>query len=266
MKQKKAISLLCLILAVIMVLSLVISVLPIRAYAVTQSDIDAVRAKKNEISQRVAEAKNRLNGLQDEESSVLQRKTALEVEKQSAQEALDLVAAEIAMYNEMIAQKEQELQAALTREQDQLNRYRMRVRAMEENGGYNLIGLVISADNFTDLLTTLDDVGEIMESDKELEHEYRAARQEVERVKAEYEAVRAEAEVRQADLEAEKAELEGYIAEAEAELAGLAEEIAEATRLYEEQMAAEAEADREADSDREAKAVKALAVGTCPTA
>lgn len=245
MKQKKAVSILCLVLAVIMILSLVISVLPGRAYAVTQADIDALRAKKNEISQRVAAAQERLNGLQEQEAGVLEQKDALEVEKQSAQEALDLVAEEIAMYNDMIAEKERELQAALSKEQEQLERYRMRVRAMEENGGYNLVGLIINSGSFTDLLTMLDDVGEVMESDKELELEYRAARQDVERVKAEYEAVKAEAEERQAELEGEKAELEAQIAAAEARLEELADDIAAAMEVYEAEAAAEEEAARE---------------------
>ena len=78
MKQKKAVSILCLVLAVIMILSLVISVLPGRAYAVTQRDIDALKAKKNEITQRKNDAQAHLDTLKDEEENVLLQKTALE--------------------------------------------------------------------------------------------------------------------------------------------------------------------------------------------
>ena len=241
MKQKKAVSILCLVLAVIMILSLVISVLPARAYAVTQSDIDALKAKRAEITARKDKAQEMLDELKEEESNVLVQKNALDEKNAAAQEALQLVGEEIEMYNGMIAEKETELQAALAREQGQLERYRQRVRAMEENGGYNLIGLLISADNFTDLLTTLDDVGEIMESDKTLEREYRAARQDVERVKAEYEEVRADCEEKQAGLEAEKAQLEADIAETEATLEALAEDIADAVSAFDAEAAAEAE-------------------------
>ena len=245
MKQKKAVSILCLVLAVLMILSLVISVLPARAYAVTQSDIDALKARKAEVTQRKNDAQERVDGLKDQQTSVLSQKVALDAKNDAAQEALELVAQEIAMYNDIIAEKEQELAAALGREQDQLARYRGRVRAMEENGGYNLFGLIINADNFTDLLTTLDDVGEIMESDKKLELEYRAARQDVERVKAEYEVVRAECEAHQAELEAEKAQLEAEIAETNATLENLAEELEVALAAYDEEVAAEASMDEE---------------------
>ena len=242
MKQKKFVSILCIILAVLMMLSLIISVLPARAYAVTQSDIDALRAKKNEISQRVVEAQERLDGLKEQQAGVLAQKAALEEQKRSAQEALELVSQEIAMYDEIIEEKEQELQAALKKEQDQLERYRTRVRAMEENGGYNVAALLVQSTNFSELLTALDDVGEIMDSDKQLEREYRAARQDVERVKAEYEQVRAECQEKKDELEIEKAGIEAQIVSAQSQLDDLADEIAAAMEVYEAEAAAEEQA------------------------
>lgn len=242
MKQKKFVSILCIILAVLMMLSLIISVLPARAYAVTQSDIDALRAKKNEISQRVVEAQERLDGLKEQKAGVLAQKAALEEQKRSAQEALELVSQEIAMYDEIIEEKEQELQAALKKEQDQLERYRTRVRAMEENGGYNVAALLVQSTNFSELLTALDDVGEIMDSDKQLEREYRAARQEAERVKAEYEQVRAECQEKKDELEVEKAGIEAQIVSAQSQLDDLADEIAAAMEVYEAEAAAEEQA------------------------
>ena len=55
MNRKRAVSILAIIMAVVMILSLILSVLP-RAYAVTQSEIDAVRAKKDELTALVKEA------------------------------------------------------------------------------------------------------------------------------------------------------------------------------------------------------------------
>ena len=242
MKRKRFVSILCIILAVLMMLSLIISVLPARAYAVTQCDIDALRAKKDEISQRVVEAQERLDGLKEQQAGVLEQKAALEEQKRSAQEALELVSQEIAMYDEMILEKEQELQAALTKEQNQLARYRTRVRAMEENGGYNVAALLVQSTNFSELLTALDDVGEIMDSDKQLEREYRAARQEVERVKAEYELVRADCQQNKDELELEKAGIEAQINSAQAQLDDLADEIEAAMEVYEAEAAAEEQA------------------------
>ena len=245
MKRKTAVSILCIILAVLMMLSLVMTVLPVRAYAVSQSDIDALRAKKDEISQRVREAQERVDGLKEQQNTVLQQKAALDEKNKAAKEALELVAQEIAMYDEIIAEKTAELEAALAKEQQQLERYRSRVRAMEENGGYNVMSLVLSSNSFTELLTALDDIGEIMESDKNLEAEYRAAREDVERVKAEYEQVRADCEQKQSELREEKAQIEAEIADTEQQLAQLADDLEAAMAQYEAEAAAEEAADAE---------------------
>ncbi len=55
MKRKKLISVIAVIMAILMVFSLLASVLP-SVFAVSQSDIDALQAKKNELSQLVQEA------------------------------------------------------------------------------------------------------------------------------------------------------------------------------------------------------------------
>jgi len=241
MKRKKIISAIAVILAVLMVLSLMVSILP-TAFAVSQSDIDALRAQKNALSERVAEAQARLEGLREQEAGVLEKKAALDEQNASAKAALELVAQEIAMYDEIIAEKTAELDEAMNREQEQLERYRTRVRAMEENGGYNILAVVVRSNNFSELLSGLDDMGEIMESDKELERQYRAARQEVERVKAEYEEVRADCEEKQAVLREEQAAIQAQINQTQEELDALADEIDAALAQYEAEQAAEQQA------------------------
>lgn len=241
MNRKRAISILAIIMAIVMILSLILSVLP-TAYAVTQSDIDAVQARKNELTARVQEAQERLNSMQEQEASVLEKKAALDEENAAAKEALVLVAQELAMYDEILAEKTLELEEAQAIEQAQARKYRARIRSMEEDGTYDFLALLFNSANFSELLAKLDDMDAIMESDKRLEEQYRAAREEAERVKAEYEEVRAECEARQSVLRAEQAQIEARLLETEATLEALADEIEEATRLYDEERAAEAEA------------------------
>ena len=244
MNRKRAVSILAIIMAVVMILSLILSVLP-RAYAVTQSEIDAVRAKKDELTALVKEAEDRLTKMQDQEATVLEKKAALDVENKASQEALALVAEELAMYDEIVAEKTEELNEALAVEEAQARKYRARIRSMEENGTYDILALILHASSFSELLSTLDDMDAVMESDKRLEARYKAARQEAERVKAEYEAVRRECEDKQAALRIEQAQIQERIEEANAKLEELADEIEEATKLYEEQRDAEQAADEE---------------------
>lgn len=238
MKRKRMTAVIALILAVLMVVTLMASLIPMSASAINQSDIDDLQNQKNEISGRVQDAKARVEALKAEQANVLEQKAALDVQSQAAQEQLELVAQEIAMYDGMIEQKAQELEEARTREENQRLRYRARVRAMEENGGYNILALLAGADSFGELLTAIDDMGEIMESDKRLEKEYADAREETEEVKAEYEQVREEYGEKQDALRIEQAEIEQDIKEAQARLEELDEDIQWAIQVYE---AAEAE-------------------------
>ena len=232
MNNKKIISVIAILMAVLMLMMLIVSVIPTSAYAVTQSDIDQVQRRKEEILAQRQASQEKIDQLREQEASVLEQKAALDERNEYAAEQIALVKEQIEMYSQMIAEKEKEVEAAKTREEEQLTRYRTRVRAMEENGGYNILALLFNAASFSELLTGLDDIGEIMESDRQLEDEYIAAREEHQRVQAEYEQTRAELEARQAELEEEKAELEGLIAEADQLLAELEEDIEKAEKEY----------------------------------
>ena len=212
--QKRMVQVIAVILALLMALSLVSYIIP-TAHAVSQSDIDALKQKRDEISAKVKEAEEYVKTLEDEQASVLDQKTALEEQNAVAKEALSLVAEEITMYDGIIAEKTEELNAALDREAVQLEKYRNRVRAMEESGGYNILSVLMSSGDFNEFLTAVDDMEKIMTSDRELEDQYIEAREDAEEVKAEYEEVRAECEDRQKVLRAEEAEIERQITETE---------------------------------------------------
>ena len=116
---------------------------------------------------------------------------------------------------------------------------------MEESGGYNILAVLLSSNDFNEFLSALDDMEKIMESDRDLEDEYIAAREDAEAVKADYEAVKAECEERQEALELEKKEIEDDIADTEAQLEELADQIDEAIQAYEQAQAAEEAAAQE---------------------
>lgn len=248
MNNKKVISFIAVFLAVLMLASLVLSVIPVSAYAVTQDEISALQAQKKEISARVTDCKSRLEALKQQQANVLEQKAALMEQNKLTQEQIDLAQAQIDMYNDMIAEKAEEVEEARTREERQLQKYRTRVRAMEENGGYNILAVVFNSSNLSQLMSGVDDMGEIMESDRALEDQYIAAREETEEIKAEYEETKAEYEEKQDELKAEQDELKKQMDEANELIESLAEDIEKATKEYEAAAAEEAAAAAEVSS------------------
>ena len=238
-KNQKFVKVMAMILAVLMLLSLLISVIPVYAHAdVTQDDIDALKAQKSELSAKVKDCRERLELLQGQQANVLETKAALQEQNRLAQEQIDIIQTQIDIYAEMISVKAEELEEAITREERQLQKYRTRVRAMEENGGYNFLAILLHSDDFSQLMSGVDDMGEIMESDRALEDAYIAAREETEEIKAVYEAEKAEYEGQQAELRAEQEQLRAQMEEANAMLEQLAADIEKAIAEYQ---AAEAE-------------------------
>lgn len=212
--KKKTKSLLALLLSVMTVLSLILGAMPIQAQAVTQSEIDALKKERDRIAEEKAAQQAIVDELEAQHASVLERKLAMDERNAYTLEQMELNKQEIALYDQMIEEKAQEVVEAKRLEDEQLERYRTRVRSMEENGNYGFLALILKATDLGEFLTAIDDIGEIMESDRQLEDEYIAAREHTEEVKAEYEAYKAELEAKQAALRAEQVELQRQIDEA----------------------------------------------------
>ncbi len=233
------------LIALVLALLLAGTMLPTEAFAVTQEEVNAMRAKRDELSAQREAKQAVVDELEEQQAGVLERKQAMDERNMYTLEQLQLNNAEIALYDEMIADKAAEVDAAKALEDEQLARYRVRVRAMEENGGYGLLTMVLHTSSLGEFLTALDDMGQIMTSDRELEEAYIAARMKTEQVKAEYEEVRTELQARQDELREEQKKLEAEIEEATALIRDLQENIDERREEYEEILAIEEQADRD---------------------
>ena len=219
--KRKTKSLLCLALS----LCLLLSAAPLRAFAVKQEDIDALKAKRDAIQAQRLEKQAVVDQLEADQANVLEQKRALDERNLYTFQQIQLNDEEIALYDEMIAEKEEELLGAQKLEKEQLERYRARVRAMEENGTLNYLAMILKANNLGELLSAIDDIGEIMQSDRKLEDAYIEARENTEEVKAEYEEYRAEINGKQDALRKEKMQLEAELEEASQLLLGIQQDL-----------------------------------------
>ena len=212
-------------LACLLCAGLLTALLPGRASAeVSQAELEALRAQR-ELIQAQREAKQaEIDALTEDAVGILVQKRALDERNTYTMQQIQINNEEIALYDQMIAEKEQEVLNAQELEEAQLRRYRARVRAMEENGTLNYLALILKSNDLGEMLTAMDDVGEIMIRDRAIEDDYIHARENTEEVKAEYEAYRAEVNGKQAALREEQEKLEAEINEASELLLGLQED------------------------------------------
>lgn len=245
MTKAKKNSVIAVLLSLTMVFTLVLGVLPNDAHAVTQAEIDALQAQKDALTAQRQEKQDIVDELESQHATVLEQKLAMDARNQFTQQQIDLTNNQIELYGQMIEDKKLEVEAAKQREEEQLQRYRERVCAMEEDGGMNYLAIILRANSFGQLLTLMDDIGEIMESDRNLEDAYIAAREETERVQAEYEQTKSELEAKQEELRAEQEELQAQIDEATALIAQIEDDMENRRAEYDQLRSAEDEASAE---------------------
>ena len=242
MNNKKIISAIAIILAVLMLVTLVVGMLPASVFADGEeqdysvnpyASLAELQARKEQLGRMAEDSQNRIAELQNEQATLIEQKTAYDERDTYIREQIVITDEQIELYRGLIADKQAEVEQAKALEDEQLQRYRARVRSMEENGSYNILTLMLNAKSFASFLSGVDDIRDVMESDRRLEEQYIAAREEHERVRAEYESEKTKYEANMAKLEAEQADLTEAIRETEELMARLEEEIEKNVREYE---------------------------------
>lgn len=213
MRNKKFVSIVCVILAVIFAATLILGAVS-SAWAVSQSDINALKSKQAAIAQQKSAIQSQIASAQGKVTDAEAQKAELDEQNQLAQQEIDNIDQQIALYDQMIEQKAAELKTAQAAEDKQKAALEKRMRAMEETPSLTYVEILFEASDFSDLLSKINDISAIMTSDKELEDSYTAARQKVETVKNEYEQTQNEQKQTKVELDAKKADLEQQITEA----------------------------------------------------
>ena len=212
---------------------------------VTQEDIDALKGDAAGLKDQRKELESQLKSLANDKSTAMERKNILD--KQIANTTSQITNAEqqIAQYDQLISQKEEELRQAEEEEAAQYDLFCRRVRAMEEQGTISYWSVLFKADSFTDLLSRMDFINEIMEADQRVIDDLKALQVQIDQAKASLEDSRTEVQGVRDELAAKKKELDTQraeankviqqIAEAEEETeADLKEMVAEQKKIQEE--------------------------------
>ena len=214
-KRKIFIRVTCIILAGLMVLGLLTAVFGSNAYAASssaiQAEIDELNSKKSDIQDRMDEIQSEIDSLDYEKATVLEKKELLDKKNTLAQQELDVIEEQIDIIDGLISNMQEDLALAQEEENTQREHWLARVRAMEEGSDLGYIEVIFNATSFSDLLTRIDLVNEVMVYDEELEEAYIEARKNVEELESQAEVLYAENESARGELEVKQAQLEADI-------------------------------------------------------
>jgi len=284
MKNKKLwVSIIAGALAVLMLLSLLAGLFPMRASAASSAqireEINGLKNQQEELQGQIDDLKSQISDNMGEIEIIIAEKHVIDQEIFLLHQQVANVNDQIAAYGLLIADKQDELDAALTHQRELNEKNKARIRAMEEEGSLSYWSVLFEANSFSDLLDRLNMIEEIAAADHRRLEEMRKAADVVEEAQANLEtekkaleATKAELDVMQAELEVKRAEADAILVELNAkgdsiedmleevhdEEEALLAEIAKAEKEYNAAKAREEEEERKRKEEEERKKQEAL--------
>lgn len=207
--------------------------------------VSSLNSKLDKLSKEKDKIKKELAEIEKKKQSASAKKAALDQQIDVTQQEIDVMNQLIDALDNRIRAKEQELAVATELEKKQTDEFLVRLRVMEEEGSVSMLGVILSADSFTDMITRSEIVGDIVESDRQLMKSLAETRAKIAADKAALDADRAEQEKAKASLVNKRSSLKGQYNEANSLVKELSADAAEYERKYNEAEAAQEAAKRE---------------------
>lgn len=258
MDRKKLVSLLAAIMAGIMLLSLLLGLLVTTVSAASSSEIqnqiDQLEQEKAVVDAEIAELQKILADNAADMATMIAQKNAIDQQYALLVKQTDTITQMVSAYNLMIADQQEDLDAAEARLEELNEKYKARIRVMEEQGSLSYWSVIFNASSFADLLDRLNMVAEIANADakrleelKAVAEEVTAARQELVERKREMESTKLELQASQEEMQTKRAESDRLLAD----LVALGQEyeayMMESERLQHELMEELAQKEKEYD-------------------
>lgn len=226
-KRKLWVSVLAGLLAVVMLLSLVLSLIPTKAHAASSSEIkkqiNALKQDQKDLKNQMEEVQGQYEENEDEILNMVNKKYVIDQEIFLLYGQIENINQQIASFSLLIADKQDELDEAEQRLEDLNEKYKDRIRAMEEDGELSYWSVLFKASSFSDFLDRLNMIDEIAAADQRRLKEMDEAAEQV--------------ALAQEALLVEKAELDATKAELDATYETLAEKQDEAQEILNELIA-----------------------------
>lgn len=150
------------------------------ASAVTQADIDKLKDELSGMNSEKSQLEKELKSIQNDKSAALAQKENIDKQINLLQSEIKGVESLISNYESLITQTEQEIRENEEEEARQYEKFCERVRSMEERGTVSYWSVLFDSASFSDLLSAMDFISEIMDSDQKVIDDLRALREQIE--------------------------------------------------------------------------------------
>ena len=192
-----------------------------------REEIDELQAQEQVIYAQLQTLESKLSDNTAAIIDAVNQKDVLDQQIVLLYEQINNANAQISSYNQLIADKQEELDALLVQQDALQKKYKLRIRAMEERGELSYWNILFRASSITDLLDRINMIQQIMEADQRSLSDLRRTSSVVLALKDEMERNRTAVEKSRAQLDEVKLALEIKRTEANQILQDLTEKGAE---------------------------------------
>lgn len=196
--------------------------------------VSSLNSKLSSLEKQKSKIQKELKAIESKKQSTMTKKAALDQQIDVTEKEVDTINDLISALDTKIAAAAEELSAAQAEEQKQTDDFLKRVRIMEEEGSASMLGIILAADSFSDMLTRTELIGSVVEGDKKLVAALAATREELASKKAVLDAARTEQASAKKNLVAKQNSLESQYKDANALLKSLNTSAAEYEKAFNE--------------------------------
>jgi len=157
------------------------------AVPVLASNLQDLKEQQSIIQSQITKIKKSLQKVTNDKKDVASELEDIDKELQKAQNELAATEAKLKDTQQKLVNTQQELEAAQAQVEDQRDTLNIRMRALYMTGPVDYIDVLLAASSFSDFLTRLDMVREVIDADKNLLADFREKQGVVEQKKAELE-------------------------------------------------------------------------------
>lgn len=243
-KRKTMVRILCVVLCVVMLIPLVanalISMVSAKSSSEIRKELDALKGEAGKIEAEGKALEKDLNANKTETKSTIDEKVAIDLRISLTEAEIQNTNSQIQQYGLLIAEKQSELEDAEAELEEMNQKYKARIRAMEEAGKVSYWSILFKANSFSDLLSRIDSIHEVAEADKRMMSEMEAMAASIQADRQELEEEMAAQKAAKEDLADMEKTLEQQRAQADELITALSAEAAKISEAY---LAKEEEAD-----------------------
>ena len=233
------------LLALVLAAAMFISVVPAQAEAASSSElkqqISALKEEKKEMQAQIDAIRSQYQANEDEMLDMVNQKNAIDQEIAVLHGQIRNINEQISAYSLLIADLQVELENAETNLDELNEKHKERIQAMEEEGSVSYWEVIFQANSFMDMLDRINMMEEIASSDQRRIEEIGAAAEEVSATKDAMAEEKEALEQTKLELDATQIQLDEKRTEADGILQDLIEKGEEYEQMLDESEDAQAE-------------------------